>query len=146
MMRNIYSYCSLKMNVFSVCMQYYELMCILLYFSLLSVLTILRKKNVSLHFSSFKIINQYCQQSLILNEICFAFTRTKRIRNSLMFMLDAREGKLDGIHPSILSISLSLFSLISLLDQEVGVGQAQANWHSIPPKLSTVICRNELGE
>lgn len=135
------------MNVFSVCVQYYELMCILLYFSLLSALTILRKKNVSLHFSSFKIINQYCQQSLILNEICFAFTTTKRIRTSLMFMLDAREGKRDGIHPSALSIiSLSLSSLVSLLDQEVGVGQAQTNWHSIPPKLSTVICRNELGE
>lgn len=63
-----------------------------------------------------------------------------------MFMLDARERKRDGIHPSALSISLSVSSLISLLDQEVGVGQVQTNWHSIPPKLSTVICGNELGE
>lgn len=63
-----------------------------------------------------------------------------------MFILDARKGKLDGIDPSTLSISFSVFSLVSLLVQEVGVVQTQRNCRSVPPKLFIVICRNELGK
>lgn len=102
------------MNVFSVCMQYYELMCILLYFSLLSALTILRKKKC---FFTFFLLENYksvlpAESYLKWNMLCF-FTRTKWIRNSLMFILDARKGKLDGIDPSTLSISFSVFSRLS---------------------------------
>lgn len=115
--------------MFPLCMQYYELMCILLYFSFFSPLT---EKTVSSHFSSFKIINQYCQQNLFLNGMCFAFTRTNRIRNSLIFMLDARKGKLDGVDTSALSICLSLFSLLSLSQlRRLGISYAQRNCHAV---------------
>lgn len=93
-------------------------------------------------FFTFFLLENYksvlpAESYLKWNILCF-FTRTKQIRNSLMFILDARKGKLDGIDPSTLSISFSLFSLISLLVQEVGSGSSTEKLSQCTSK--TVYC------